>query len=153
MTDIRSLEQTLLDNLLQNKARIKFVARFLLALVSLRQNSVGTGFVMADAILPKGHRDTKQRRLSPFSYWHHDPSESKSIVKTFSDLHRFLHKLRHIKAHRQPSTFVLNNLTRNNISDGECLAYREPLLSRHEKRCKKLISCSGAIYRFNLPCW
>ena len=35
MTDIRSLEQTLLDNLLQNKARIKFVARFLLALVSL----------------------------------------------------------------------------------------------------------------------
>ena len=55
MTDIRSLEQTLLDNLLQNKARIKFVARFLLALVSLRQNGVGTGFVMADAILPKGH--------------------------------------------------------------------------------------------------
>jgi hypothetical protein len=38
MTDIRSLEQTLLDNLLQNKARLKFVARFLLALVSLRQN-------------------------------------------------------------------------------------------------------------------
>jgi hypothetical protein len=35
MTDIRSLEQTLLDNLLQNKARIKFVARFLLTLVSL----------------------------------------------------------------------------------------------------------------------
>jgi len=61
MTDIRSLEQTLLDNLLQNKARIKFVARFLLALVSLRQNGVGTDFVMADAILPKGHaqrRDT-----------------------------------------------------------------------------------------------
>ena len=58
MTDIRSLEQTLLDNLLQNKARIKFVARFLLALVSLRQNSVGTGFVMADAILPKGHKRT-----------------------------------------------------------------------------------------------
>jgi hypothetical protein len=55
MTDIRSLEQTLLDNLLQNKALIKFVARFLLALVSLWQNGVGTGFVMADAILPKGH--------------------------------------------------------------------------------------------------
>jgi hypothetical protein len=35
MTDFRSLEQTLLDNLLQNKARIKFVARFLLTLVSL----------------------------------------------------------------------------------------------------------------------
>jgi hypothetical protein len=31
MTDIRSLELTLLDNLLQNKARIKFVARFPLA--------------------------------------------------------------------------------------------------------------------------
>jgi hypothetical protein len=56
MTDIRSLKQTLLDNLLQNKARIKFVARFLLALVSLRQNGVGAGFVMADAILPKGHQ-------------------------------------------------------------------------------------------------
>ena len=53
MTDIRSLEQTLLDNLLQNKARIKFVARFLLALVSLRQNGVGAGFVITDAILPK----------------------------------------------------------------------------------------------------
>ncbi len=48
MTDIRSLEQTLLDNLLQNKARIKFVARFLLALVSLRQSGVGTSSVMGD---------------------------------------------------------------------------------------------------------
>jgi glucose-6-phosphate isomerase len=55
MTDIRSLEQTLLDNLLQNKARIKFVARFLLALVSLRQNGVGPEKNCADAILPKGH--------------------------------------------------------------------------------------------------
>jgi hypothetical protein len=32
MTDIRSLEQTLIANLLWNRARIKFVARFLLAL-------------------------------------------------------------------------------------------------------------------------
>jgi glucose-6-phosphate isomerase len=68
MTDIRSLEQTLLDNLLQNKARIKFVARFLLALVSLRQNGVGTGFVMADAILPKGHfSSAEQSAPSPRS--------------------------------------------------------------------------------------
>jgi hypothetical protein len=36
MTDIRSLEQTLLDNLPWNKARIKFVARFLLALYAVQ---------------------------------------------------------------------------------------------------------------------
>ena len=36
MTDLRSLEQTLADNLPWNKARIKFVARFLLALFSQR---------------------------------------------------------------------------------------------------------------------
>jgi hypothetical protein len=31
--------------------------------VSLRQNGVGTGFVMADAILPKGHVKTAQSIL------------------------------------------------------------------------------------------
>ena len=36
MTYIRSLERTLLDNLPWNKARIKFVARFLLALYTMR---------------------------------------------------------------------------------------------------------------------
>ena len=36
MTDIRSLERKLLDNLPCNKARIKFVARFLLALYAMR---------------------------------------------------------------------------------------------------------------------
>ncbi len=36
MTDVRSLERTLLDNLPWNKARIKFVARFLLALYAMR---------------------------------------------------------------------------------------------------------------------
>ena len=36
MTDIRSLEQTLLENLPWNKARIKFVARFLLALYAVQ---------------------------------------------------------------------------------------------------------------------
>lgn len=36
MTDLRSLERTLVDNLPWNKARIKFVARFLLALFSQR---------------------------------------------------------------------------------------------------------------------
>ena len=36
MTDLRSLEQTLADNLAWNRARIKFVARFLLALYSQR---------------------------------------------------------------------------------------------------------------------
>jgi hypothetical protein len=36
MTDIGSLEQTLLENLPWNKARIKFVARFLLALYTVQ---------------------------------------------------------------------------------------------------------------------
>jgi Resolvase, N terminal domain len=36
MTDIRSLERTLIDNLPWNRARIKFVARFLLALCATR---------------------------------------------------------------------------------------------------------------------
>jgi hypothetical protein len=36
MTDIRPLEQKLLDKLSWNKARIKFVARFLLALYAMR---------------------------------------------------------------------------------------------------------------------
>jgi len=36
MTDIRSLESTLFDNLPWNKTRIKFVARFLLALYAMR---------------------------------------------------------------------------------------------------------------------
>ena len=35
MTDIRSLERTLLDNLPWNKASIKFLARFLLALYEM----------------------------------------------------------------------------------------------------------------------
>jgi len=39
MTDIRSLEQTLIDNLPWNKARIKFVARFLLALYAVSKIS------------------------------------------------------------------------------------------------------------------
>ena len=56
----------MLDNLLQNKARIKFVPRFLLAPVSLRQNGVGAGFVMTGAILPKGHRRADRRLIKGF---------------------------------------------------------------------------------------
>lgn len=40
MNDIRSLEQMLLDNLPWNRARIKFVARFLLALYTMRTLSL-----------------------------------------------------------------------------------------------------------------
>jgi hypothetical protein len=43
MTDIRSLERTLLVNLPWNKARIKFVARFLLALYAMRTVNRGSG--------------------------------------------------------------------------------------------------------------
>ena len=42
MTDIRSLEQTLLENLPWNKARIKFIARFLLALYAVRTVNLST---------------------------------------------------------------------------------------------------------------
>jgi hypothetical protein len=41
MTDIRSLEQTLLDNLPWNKARIKFVARFHYTSVLSIKNTTG----------------------------------------------------------------------------------------------------------------
>jgi len=46
----------------------------------------------------------------------------------------------------------LNDFTRNNISDGERLAYREALLFRHEESREESISSSGGIYRFNLLC-
>jgi hypothetical protein len=36
MTDLRALEQTLSDNLPWNRARIKFITRFLLALYAVR---------------------------------------------------------------------------------------------------------------------
>lgn len=42
MTDIRSIEQTLSDNLPWNQARIKFVARFLLAIFSARTVNLST---------------------------------------------------------------------------------------------------------------
>ncbi|MBX3278683.1 MAG: hypothetical protein KF868_11835 [Acidobacteria bacterium] len=42
MTDIRSLEQTLLENLPWNRARIKFIARFLLAIYAVRTVNLST---------------------------------------------------------------------------------------------------------------
>ena len=52
MTDIRSLERTLLDNLRWNKARIKFVARFPLALYAMRTVNLS---ILATALDREGH--------------------------------------------------------------------------------------------------
>ncbi len=50
--DIHSLEQTLLENLPWNKARIKFVTRFLLALYAVRTVNLS---ILATAF--SGHAD------------------------------------------------------------------------------------------------
>jgi hypothetical protein len=60
MTHIRSLERTLLDNLSWNKARIKFVARFLLALYAMRTVNLS---ILGAAF--SGH--AKENLMIPFS--------------------------------------------------------------------------------------
>lgn len=44
----------------------------------------------------------------------------------------------------------LNNFSSNDISNGERLAYREPLLSGYEECREEIISCAPGIYDFNL---
>src|SRR5262249_9683079 len=83
---------------------------------------------------------------------YYDLRELNFIAKTFSDLHRLLHKPRYIDVYRQPSTYMLNNFTGNNISNGKCLAHRESALSGHEECREEGISCSGAISRLNRLC-
>ena len=48
-------------------------------IVSLRQNGVGTGFVRADAILPKGHTNTAVRLPRPGFIGADDSSRFNSI--------------------------------------------------------------------------
>jgi Transposase DDE domain len=63
MTDIRSLEQTLFDNLAWNKARIKFVARFLLALYAVRTVNLS---VLATAFSGRAQEASNYKRLQRF---------------------------------------------------------------------------------------
>src|SRR5262249_53921294 len=63
MTDIRSLEQTLIDNLPWNKARIKFVARFLLALYATRTVNLS---ILATTFSGRAKDDSNYKRLQRF---------------------------------------------------------------------------------------
>lgn len=63
MTDIRSLEQTLLENLPWNKARIKFVTRFLLALYAVQTVNLA---VLATAFAGHAKEESHYKRLQRF---------------------------------------------------------------------------------------
>jgi hypothetical protein len=63
MTDIRSLEQTLLENLPWNKARIKFIARFLLALYAVQTVNLST---LASAFPGSAQIESNYKRLQRF---------------------------------------------------------------------------------------
>lgn len=63
MTDIRSLEQTLFDNLPWNQARIKFVARFLLALFAVRTVNLS---ILATAFSGRAQEESNYKRLQRF---------------------------------------------------------------------------------------
>jgi hypothetical protein len=63
MTDIRSLEQTLLENLPWNKARIKFVARFLLVLYAVQTVNLSS---LANAFSGSAQIESNYKRLQRF---------------------------------------------------------------------------------------
>ncbi|MDX2040056.1 MAG: IS4 family transposase [Acidobacteriota bacterium] len=63
MTDIRSLEQTLIENLPWNKARIKFVARFLLALYTVQTVNLS---MLATAFSGHAQEESNYKRLQRF---------------------------------------------------------------------------------------
>jgi hypothetical protein len=63
MTDIRSLEQTLLENLPWNKARIKFVTRFLLALYAVQTVNLS---IKATAFSGRVQEESNYKRLQRF---------------------------------------------------------------------------------------
>jgi len=63
MNDIRSLERTLLENLPWNKARIKFVARFLLALYVVRTVILS---ILANALSGSAQIESNYKRLERF---------------------------------------------------------------------------------------
>ncbi len=62
-SNIRSIEQTLLENLPWNKARIKFVTRFLLALYALRTVNLA---ILATAFAGHAKEESNYKRLQRF---------------------------------------------------------------------------------------
>jgi hypothetical protein len=63
MKDIRSLEQTLFDNLPWNRARIKLVARFLLALYAVQTVNLS---ILATAFSGQAKEESNYKRLQRF---------------------------------------------------------------------------------------
>lgn len=63
MADIRSIEQTLLENLPWNKARIKFVTRFLLALYAVQTVNLS---ILATAFSGRAKEESNYKRLQRF---------------------------------------------------------------------------------------
>ncbi len=61
--DIRSIEQTLLENLPWNKARIKFVVRFLLALYAMQTVNLS---ILATAFSGRAKEESNYKRLQRF---------------------------------------------------------------------------------------
>ena len=61
--DIRSIEQTLLENLPWNKARIKFVVRFLLALYAVQSVNLS---IIATAFSGRAKEESNYKRLQRF---------------------------------------------------------------------------------------
>ena len=53
---------------------------------------------------------------------------------------------RHIAVYWQPGTVTFDHFTSNEIADGECLAYRDPLHARREE-CRQKLSPARRIYR------
>ena len=70
MTDIRSPEQTWLDNLPWNKDRINFVARFLFALYAMRTVNLS---IMATAFSGPAKEESNYKRLQRLLRKFHTP--------------------------------------------------------------------------------
>lgn len=93
MTDIRSLEQTLLENLPWNKARIKFVARFLLALYTAQTVNLS---MLATVFSGRAQEDSNYKRLQRFL---------RSFTMPYAEVAAFVVKLLGIPA---PYTLALD---------------------------------------------
>ena len=91
--DIRLLEQTLIDNLRWNKARIKFVTRFLLALYAVRTVNLTK---LATAFAGHASEAANYKRLQRFLH---------SFTMPYAEVARFVVKLLGVPG---PSTLALD---------------------------------------------
>ena len=72
MRDLRSLEQTLAENLPWHKARIKFVAAFIVALVTVKTVNLTE---LACALAGKAKQDSQYKKLQRFFRFFEIPYE------------------------------------------------------------------------------